>query len=134
MISTAKQARAAVGKDCVKVPAGDDPEYLCFEGTKLVGNSTNAKFVNGGRYTVSRIGERVGIKDDMIGEVFETTLEAISKNCLLAHAMVYNKVQGAPESGTVMLHDTSSKDFKKCNLYVGLSRVTAGGNASIARD
>ena len=134
MISTAKQARAAVGKDCVKVPAGDDPEYMCFEGTKLVGNSTNSKFVNGSRYTVSRIGERVGIKDDMMEEVFETSLDAISKRSLLAWAMVYNKVQGATESGTVMLHDTSSRYFKKCHLYVGLSRATSGSNVFVSHE
>ena len=134
-ISSNKQAQAAVGKECVEVPAGDDPAFPCFVGTRLVGNSTSGRYVNGGRYTVTRIGRECAcLKDDVTEDEFETSLEAISKNCLLAHAMVYNKVQGATESGTVMLHDTSSKYFKKCHLYVGLSRVTAGGNAFIARD
>ena len=106
-----------------------------LRGNKKVGPSTSGKFVNGGRYTVTRIGgERVCLKDEMTEDEFETSLEAISKHCLLAHAMVYNKVQGSTESSTVMLHDTGSKYFKKCHLYVGLSRVTAGGHVSIARD
>ena len=119
----------------MEVPAGDDPAFLCFVGTRLVGSSTNGKIVNGGRYTVTRIGaERAGIRDDMTEEVFETSLEAKSKHCLLARAMVYNKVQGATESGRVRLHDTGSKYFKKCHLYVGLSRVTDGANVFIAHD
>ena len=135
MISTAKQARAAIGKDCVKVPAGDDPEYLCFVGTKLVGCSTNAKFVNGGRYVVTRIGgERACLKDELTGDEFETSLELISKHCLLAWAMTYPKVQGCTETGTVMLHDMGSKYLRLCHLYVGLSRVTHGSNVFVARD
>jgi len=47
--------------------------------------------------------------------------------------MVYNKVQGATETGTVMLHDTSSPYFKKCHLYVGLTRATEGTNVFVAR-
>ena len=79
-------------------------------------------------------GERACLKDDMMEEAFETSLEAISKHCLLAWAMVYPKVQGCTESGTVMLHDMGSKFLKRCHLYVGLSRVTDGGNVFIARD
>ncbi len=137
-ISSAKQARAAQGKECVEVPAGDDPAFPCFVGTRLVGSSTSGKIVNGGRYTVTRIptdgGERVCLEDDLTKEVIETSLEQISKHCLLAWAMVYPKVQGCTESGTVMLHDTDSKYFKRCHLYVGLSRVTDGGNVFVARD
>ncbi len=59
------------------------------------------KFVNGGRYTVTRIGsERACLKDEMTEDEFETSLEAISKHCLLAWAMTYPKVQGSTESGT----------------------------------
>ena len=137
-ISSAKQARAARGKECVEVPTGDDPAFPCFVGTKLVGSSTAGKFVNGGRYTVTSLnlggGERASLKDDMMEEAFETSLEAISKHCMLAWAMVYPKVQGCTESGTVLLHDMGSKFMKRCHLYVGLSRVTDGGNAFIARD
>jgi len=134
-ISSAKLKRAAEGQECVEVPAGDDPAFQCYVGTRLVGSSTAGKFVNGGRYTVTRIGgERACLKDDMTEEVFETSLEAISKHCLLAWAMVYNKVQGSTESGTVILHDMGSKYFKRCHLYVGLSRVTDGGNVFIAKD
>ena len=79
-------------------------------------------------------GERACLKDELTEEEFEISLEAISKHCLLAWAMVYNKVQGSTESGTVILHDTSSKYFKRCHLYVGLSRVTDGGNVFIAKD
>ena len=129
-ISTDKQRRAAEGKGCVEVPARDDPAFPCF-----VGSSTAGKFVNGGRYTVTRIGgERACLKDEITEDEFETSLEASSKHCLLAHAMVYNKVQGSTESGTVMLHDIGSPFLRRCNLYVGLSRVTGGANVFIARD
>ncbi len=135
-ISSAKQARAAQGKECVEVPAGDDPAFPCFVGTKLVGSSTSGKlFVNGGRYVVTRVGgERVCLKDEMTKDEFETSLEAISKHCLLAWAMVYPKGQGCTESGTVMLHDMGSKFLRRSHLYVGLSRVTDGGHVFIAHD
>ena len=137
MISNAKQRRAAEGKECVEIQAGEDPAFPCFVGTRLVGGSTNGKFVNGGRYTVTRIGgERACLKDELTEDEFETSLEAISKHCLLAWAMVYPKVQGRTESGTVLLHDIypCSKFLKRCHLYVGLSRVTDGNNVFIARD
>ena len=134
VISSAKQAQAAVGKECVEIPAGDDPAFQCFVGTRLVGSSTSGKFVNGGRYGVTRIGgERVCLKDEMTKDEFEVSLEAISKHCLLAWAMVYNKVQGCTETGTVVLH-VGSKSLRRCHLYVGLSRTTNGNNVSIAYD
>ena len=51
-ISLEKQAAAAVGQQTVLIPAGDDPEYKCFVGARLVGSCTNRKFINGARYTV----------------------------------------------------------------------------------
>ena len=134
-ISGAKQKRAAEGRECVEVPVGDDPAFPCFVGTRLVGSSTTGKFVNSGRYVVICIGEeRACLKDEMTGDEFETSLEAISKHCLLAWAMVYPKIQGCTESGKRLLHDTSSRYLKRCHLYVGLSRTTSGSNVSIARD
>ena len=133
-ISSAKQARAAHNKECVEVPAGDDPAFPCFVGTRLVGSSTAGKFVNGGRYYVTRIGEKMALRDELTNEEFEATPEAISKHCLLAWAMVYPRVQGCTESGTVILHCTGSKYFKRCHLYVGLSRCTSGSNVFIARN
>ena len=135
MISSSKQAQAAVGKECIDIPAGGDPSFRCFVGTKLVGSSTTGKVVNGGRYTVTTSSkEQIRLKDQMTEDEFDVSPEFISKHCLLAHAMVYNKTQGATETGTVVLHDTSSPYFKKCHLYVGLSRVTDGTRVSIARD
>jgi len=134
-ISSAKQKQAAQGKECVEIPAGDDPGFSCFAGTRLVGSSTSGQIVNGGRYTVICIvPERIGLKDEMTEDEFETTPDAISKHCLLAWAMVYNKVQGSTESGTVILHDMASKFLRRSHLYVGLSRVTDGANVFIARD
>ncbi len=116
----------------MEIPAGDDPAFPCFVGTKLVGNATAGRVVNGGRYTVNAIGgDKVALMDDMNGDAFEMSVEACGKCCLQAHAMVYNKVHGSRESGTVMLHDTGSKYFKRSQLYVGLSRVTHGGNAFV---
>ena len=60
----------------MEVPEGDDPAFPCFAGTKLVGSSTAGKFVNGGRYVVTRVGgERVCLKDEMTKDEFETSLE-----------------------------------------------------------
>ena len=70
----------------------------------------------------------------MTEDAFDVTPEFISKHCLLAHAMVYNKVQGCTEQGTVLLHDMASPWLKRCHLYVGLSRVTAGENVFISMD
>ena len=134
-IAHAKQQRLAEGRECVEVPAGDDPAFQCFVGTKVVGNSTAGRIVNGGRYTVTAIGkEKVALVDDMTGDAFEASLEAVGRCCLLAHAMVYNKIQGATEKGTVMLHDMGSRYLKRSHLYVGLSRVTDGSNVFVARD
>ena len=69
--------------------------------------------------------------DELTEYEFEVSLEAVNKHCLLAWAMTYQKVQGSTEAGTVMLHNTSSKYFRRSHLYVGLSRVTDGGNAFI---
>ena len=134
-IAHAKQRRLAEGHSCVEIPAGDDPAWPCFVSTKLVGNGTAGRIVNGGRYTVTAIGvERLTLLDETTGDAFEISLEACGKHCLLAHAMVYNKVQGSTESGTVMLWDVASKYFRLCHLYVGLSRVTDGRSVLIASD
>ena len=134
-IAHAKQARLAEGRECVEIPENDDPAFPCFVGTKLVGNSTSGKIVNGGRYTVTAIGkEKVALQDDMTEDAFEASLDLVGRCCLLAHAMVYNKVQGATETGTVMLHSMGSKFLRRSHLYVGLSRATDGGNVFVARD
>ena len=62
------------------------------------------------------------------------TPEQVGRCTLLAWAMVYNKVQGSTEKGTICLHGCSSPYFRKCHLYVGLSRVTAGSNVFVASD
>ena len=41
MISITKQREVAKGKACLEVPAGEDPAYPLFIGTKLMGNATN---------------------------------------------------------------------------------------------
>ena len=131
-ISLEKQTKAAEGKACIQIPSGEDPSYPCFVGTRLVGNATNGKFVNGGRYEVVRITDNLILEDHSTGVNFEMTAEALSKTCILAWALTYPKVQGITEAGTVFLHDLGSKHFKKCHLYVGLSRVTNGKHIFIA--
>ncbi len=54
----AERARAAEGKRCTEIPAGDDPAYRAFVWTRLVGNSTAGRIVNAGRYTVTAIGKQ----------------------------------------------------------------------------
>ena len=73
-----------------------------------------------------RITNDITLEDHTTGTTFEMTPEALSKTCILAWALTYPKVQGITETGTVFLHDLGSKHFKKCHLYVGLSRVTNG--------
>jgi len=133
-ISSAKQARAAVGKECIQISAGDDPSYQCFVNTRLVGNATAGKIINGARYTVKSIGERIALKDEMTGEEFDVTLENLSRQCILAWAMCYPKVQGCTEQGTVLLHDMGSKHLRRHHLYVGLSRVVDGANVFISAE
>ena len=118
----------------MNIPAGDDPGFKWFVGTKLVGSSTTNKIVNGGRYIVTQIVDRLYMKDEMTQDEFEVNPDIISKHCLLAWAMVYPKVQGSTESGSILLHNTTSPYFKRCHLYVGLSRTTDGSNVFIARD
>ena len=125
-IGLEKQIKAAEGKACIQIPSGEDPSYPCFVGTRLVGNATNGKIVNGGRYEVVGINNGITLEDHSTGVHFEVNLETLSKNCILAWALTYPKVQGITETGTVILHDLGSKHFKKCHLYVGLSRVTDG--------
>ena len=74
----------------------------------------------------------ITLEDHTTGVNFEVTPEALSKNCILAWALTYPKVQGITEKGTVFLHDLGSKHFKKCHLYVGLSRVTDGKHVFIS--
>ena len=68
-IAHAKQKRLAQGKECVEIPEGDDPAFSCFQGTKLVGNSSTGRIVNGGRYAVTRIGgDKATLTNDLVGE------------------------------------------------------------------
>lgn len=74
-IAHAKQKRLTEGKESVEIPEGDDPAFSCFQGTKLVGNSSTGRIVNGGRYTVTRIGgDKATLKDDLEEEAFEIFL------------------------------------------------------------
>ena len=133
-ISTFKQAKVAIGTECIEIPAGDDPSFQCFVGTELVGSSTTGKVVNGGRYLVMAISkEQVRLKDQMTENEFDVSPEFISKHCLLGHALVYNKVQGATEQGIILLHNTTSPYFKRCHLYVGLSRATDGCSSHVIK-
>ena len=93
------------------------------------------KILNGGRYTVTRIGpDRIALKENMADDEFEVTSESISKHCTLAWALCYPKVQGCTEQGTILLHNMDSQYLRRCHLYVGLSRTTDGSNVFIARD
>ena len=75
--------------------------------------------------------EKAILQDTTTEKLIEATPEVLSKSWLLAWAMTYPKVQGVTEEGIVFLHDLESKHFKKCHLYVGLSRVTNGSKVFI---
>ena len=71
-INSYKQARAAENKEYIEIPAGDDPSFKCFVGTRLVGNATTGKFVNGARYTVTALGDGcVGLVDELSNNIFQ---------------------------------------------------------------
>ena len=134
-ISASRQLEAAKGRPTIRIPAGDDPEYDAYEGTRIVGNCTSGKFVNGARYGMSSFSNGcILLKDEATEKEFEATPEQIGRCTLLAWAMVYNKVQGSTEEGRVMLHGCSSPYFRRCHLYVGLSRTTAGSRVHVASD
>ena len=88
-ISQARQADAAKGKTTIRIPAGDDPNYDAFVGTRLVGNCTSGKFVNGARYQIVAFSEtRFLLKDEATEKLFEASPEQIGRCSLLAWAMV----------------------------------------------
>lgn len=45
-------------------------------------------------YSVTSLGENIGLQDELTMEEFETSLEAIIKRWMLAWALVYPTVQG----------------------------------------
>ena len=101
----------------------------------MVGNCTSGKFVNGARYQIWVFSETgLLLQDEATKKEFEASAEQIGRCTFFAWAMVYNKVQGSTEEGAVMLHGCSSPYFRKCHLYVGLSRVMAGSNVFVASD
>ena len=113
------------------MPAGDDPAYKCFVGTRLIGSATGGKFINGARYRVKGLGPQLVLQDEMTGDKFTASLEAVSRHTLLAWSMVYNKARSCMVHSAVCLHDMTNKYFRRCHLYVGLSRVTDGGNVFV---
>ena len=61
-----------------------------------MGSATTGKFVNGGRYTVTELGDAcVTLEDEITQNIFQASVESVSKHTMLAWAMVYPKVQGA---------------------------------------
>ena len=131
LLNAEKQLKASAGREYIEVPAGVDPGFRCFVGTKLVGCATGSRFVNSARYTVEAIGEAITMKDDLDGSTFQCTPEILSKHALLAWAVTYNKLQGSTHEGTLCLH-LDSKNLQRHHLYVGLSRATCGDNVFLA--
>lgn len=82
------------------MPAGEDPVYKCFVGTRLIGSATGGRFINGARYFVKGLGpQQLTLEDELPGDRFTASLEAVSRHTLLAWAMVYNKAQGCTVKG-----------------------------------
>ena len=127
------------GAHGVEVPEHDgEPSYWCAAGTPLVGSCTGRAFVNGAFYSIQSVsgnsdGWKVRVQDTLTEQVLEVTPEALSKHTCLAHAIVYNRAQGATvRDKTIACHDLDSKWFSRAHLYVGLSRVTDGSSIRIA--
>ena len=128
-ISSQRQRDAALDKETVQVPLGDDPEYPLFVGTRLIGCLTIKGVVNGAFYTVTSIkrpGGRCILRDDLTGAMWEGTPEDLSKCTQLRHAITYSKCQGQSLSGSVALWDLTNQHFTRRHLYVGLGRVRHG--------
>ena len=76
----------------------------------------------------------IRLRDEITEEIFQASVEAVSKHCTLAWAMVYPKVQGCAVHGVVVLRDLRSPFLLRNHMYVGLSRVTDGSRAFSSSD
>jgi hypothetical protein len=133
-INGLRQEAFVVGKATVVVPAHDgEHEYPLCAGTPLVSCCSGRGFVNGAFFTVEEVGVVVKVRDNLTEAIIECTTDILVRHLSLAHAVVYNKVQGCTVAGRlVVLHDLASPWFRRAHLYVGLSRVTDGANIRIA--
>ena len=118
------------GKNSIKI-AINDGYYDLVVGTPLIGTNTTRKFINGAFYECLSI-HPIQIKDTLTDEIIECTQELLSKHTTLAHSVVYNKAQGLTiKNKVIALYDLYSMHFRRQHLYVGLSRVTNGGDIRI---
>ena len=92
------------------VPAHDgENEYPLCVGTPLVSSCTGRGFVNGAFFIVEEVGETVKVRDNLTEAIIECTTDIIARHTCLAHAVVYNKVQGCTVGDQlVVLHDLAS--------------------------
>ena len=98
-----------------------------------MGASTHGKFVNQARYVVTGItDEKITLRDELTKNEFATTPLEIASSSRLAWACTYNATQGRTEEDTVILHDLDSCFLTRAHLFVGVSRVTNGGNIFLA--
>jgi hypothetical protein len=137
----ARLQRSFAGEEGVVVPVYEgEPEYRGVPGTPLVGSCTGRSFVNGAFYEVQDVAYIILKRDPMLKVVdkltdasIECTPEILSRHCQLSWSVVYNRAQGLTLRGkTVCLHDLQSRYFRRNHLYVGLSRVTRGGDIRVA--
>ena len=125
-INDRRQRQAARGKDTVAIPAGSDPGFNCFAGTRLMGaNNCHRDIINGGLYVVIAL-IPLRLSDEESGAEFLLSPEQIAKHTRLRWACTYPSVQGRTLQGTVALWGLSSQHFTSRHLYIGLSRATHG--------
>ena len=133
-INGLRQEAFAAGKATVVVPAHDgEAEYPLCAGTPLVASCTGRGYVNGAFFTVQEVGVVAKVRDNLTEAIIECPIDILARHTCLAHAVVYNKVQGCTvREQLIVLHDLSSPWFRRAHLYVGLSRVTDGSDLRIA--
>ena len=127
-----RAAAAYEGDDKLWIEDAEVP-FQCFPGTRLIGcNNSHRKIVNGAFLTVLEVDENtIKLLNEDVGKELEVSPTQLAKHTRLRWALTLCSAQGRSLSGTIAVHDTSSRYFSTKHLYVALSRATNGGNVSV---
>ena len=127
-VNKERQAVAASQHVGTKVRIDGEVSFQCFVGTKLIGrNSALQGIVNGAFLLVTAIqDDKITLLDEDIGEQADFTAAQLAKHTRLRWALTLCSVQGRSLPGSIAIHNTRSRHFDVCHLYVALSRATDG--------
>jgi hypothetical protein len=119
-------------KDALYVPALRVDERVMnrpqgmwlYPGLELIGCcSKRGNLYNGGWYTVVSFDAAKATLTSKHGEI-TLSVEHVSRDLRLSHAITYHSAQGTTLEGVVRLHDCDHPNFTLRHLYVGISRAT----------